>query len=302
MKTKLSSDLKIKLSYAPDEHLLSAWMRHNFRCGFAYFSFERCLDYWGLPIQHLKAQRISGNILNKIIAQVTNNDIDRLPVLLEITNLRLWQLSEGYTDDLSMLENLMPRANLENNEFVFSTSWHLCTKCIDEERERLGYCYWHQSHQLPSITHCLKHRIPLKTHKSLGSINRLALPNSYLKEDMVAYQHCNELLEWSQFIDKINSSLTLDASLPEKLRHLIKHQLNLPDLGKYNDKVRYQKITDKMFADVGEVLTQHLFKKIRGKNKNILWIVFSGRQTRQSILSPVYWLIILFWLKDELAI
>jgi hypothetical protein len=302
MKTKLSPDLQIKLSYAPDEHLLSAWMRHNFRCGFAYFSFERCLDYWGLPIQHLKAQRISGNILNKIIAQVTNNDIDRLPVLLERTNLRLWQLSEGYTDDLSLLENLMPRANLENNEFLFSTSWHLCTQCIEEERQQLGYSYWHQSHQRPSMTHCLKHEIPLKTHKSLSSIDKLALPNSYLEEELVVYQNCNELLEWSLFIDMINKSLILDASLPEKLKRQMKHQLGLPDIGKFNDKERYQRITEKMFADIGEILTKHLFKKVNGKNRNIIWIIFSGRQTRESILPPVYWLVVIFWLKDKLEI
>lgn len=302
MITKSKTDLAIKLSYAPDEHLLSAWMRHNFRCGFAYFSFGKCLDHWGLPLQHLKAQRVSGSVLNKIITQVTNNDTEMLSALLERTNLRLWQLSKGYTDDLSALNNLMPRANIEDNEFVFSTSWHLCTQCIKGDQQELGYCYWHKAHQLPSITHCLKHNAPLKTHKSLGSINRLALPNAYLNEELDEYQNCVEFLEWSKFIVKINTALILDASLAERLRNRIKNHLNLPDSGKYNHKERYQKITDKMFADVGEVLTQHLFKKIRGKNKNIIWIIFSGRQTRQSILSPVYWLIIIFWLKDELVI
>jgi hypothetical protein len=302
MKTKLSSNLKIKLSYAPDEHLLGAWMRHNFRCGFAFFSFEQCLKYWGLPIQHVKAQRVTGTILSKIITQVTNNEAEKLSILLERTNLRLWQLSMGYTDNLSELENIMPRANLENNEFTFRTSWHLCTQCIKEERQKLGYCYWHKSHQFPSITHCLKHNTPLKTHKSLSSINQLALPSSYLNKELDTYQHCDKLLEWSLFIGKVNEKLSLDASIPEKLRHQIKQRLSLPDLGKYNDRERYQKITDKMFISVGEKLSHHLFKKINNKNRNILWILFSGRQTRQSIISPVYWLIVLFWLKDEFAI
>jgi hypothetical protein len=300
MITKTSSDLAIKLSYAPDEHLLSAWMRHNFRCGFAYFSFEKCLEHWGLPIQHLKAQRVSGSVLSKIITQVTNSDVEMLSILLERTNLRLWRLSKDYTDDLSVLNNLMPRANIEDNEFLFSTSWHLCTQCIKEDRQRLGYCYWHKTHQLPSMTHCLKHSIPLKTNKSLSNINRLALPNSYLNEELEAYQNCDEFIEWSKFIGKINSALTLDTSLPDKLRNQMKTQLNLPDLGKFNHKESYQKITDEMFTDIGETLTKHLFKKMYGKNRNIIWIVFSGRKTRQSILPPVYWLVVIFWLKDEL--
>ena len=58
-----------RIAFAHGEHLLSGWIRHNIRVGFSNFPFDRCLGYWELPKQHLKAQRIDGAIVDGILAR-----------------------------------------------------------------------------------------------------------------------------------------------------------------------------------------------------------------------------------------
>jgi hypothetical protein len=302
MKTKPNPPIKVKLSYAPDEHLISAWIRHNFRCGFAYFPFGTCLNYWGLPLQHIKAQRVSGAVINKIINSTSDCEHEKRTVLLNRTNLGLWQLSYDDICNSQELDKRMPRANIENSEFQFKTTWHLCIECVKEDKKNLGYSYWHNSHQLASVTHCFKHHQPLKTHESLNKIDKLVLPHSYLKLNLDDYQNCYDLINWSEFIIKVNSSLISGKITPEQVKFEIQNHLKLPDLAKTTHKDKYQKITDSMFCSIGENLTNHLFKSLYGKNRNVIWKLFSGRGKQKHIMSPVYWLVVMYWLKDELNI
>jgi hypothetical protein len=89
MKMKLSNMLDIKLSINSDEHLLSAWMRHNLRCGFSHMPFNNCLSYWSLPKQHLKAQRIAGSSIKAILEQIETKISRHSSLLLNHTNARL---------------------------------------------------------------------------------------------------------------------------------------------------------------------------------------------------------------------
>jgi hypothetical protein len=300
MITKPKTDLAIKLSYAPDEHLLSAWMRHNFRCGFAHFPFGTCLNYWGLPLQHIKAQRVSGSVINKIINSTSDCEHEKRTVLLNRTNLGLWQLSHDDISDSQELDKLMPRANIENSEFQFKTTWHLCCECVKEDKKRFGYSFWHSPHQLASVTHCCKHHKPLKTHESLNKIDKLALPHSYLDLHLDENQNYEDLIKWSEFVIRINTSLILGEIIPELVKVNIRNYLNLPNLAKQKYKEKYQEMTDSMFCAIGETLTNHLFKKVDGKNRNIIWRLFSGQGKQKHIISPVYWLVVMYWLKDEL--
>ncbi|MCP4991600.1 MAG: hypothetical protein GY928_37745 [Colwellia sp.] len=302
MKIKPNLPLKIKLSYAPDEHLISAWIRHNFRCGFAHFPFGTCLNYWGLPLQHIKAQRVSGSVINKIINSTSDCEHEKITVLLNRTNLGLWQLSHDDISDSQELDKCMPRANIENSEFQFKTTWHICSECVKDDKKKLGYSFWHSSHQLASVTHCLKHHQPLKTHESLNKIDKLVLPHSYLELNLDEYQNCEDLIKWSEFVIRINTSLILGEIIPEQVKANIRNHLNLPNLAKQKDQEKYQIMTDSMFSAIGDKLTNHLFKKIDGKNRNVIWRLFSGRGKQKHIMSPIYWLVVMYWLKDELNI
>jgi hypothetical protein len=302
MKTKPSPMLNIKLSIAPDEHLLSAWMRHNLRCGFGHIPFDNCLSYWNLPKQYLKAQRIAGPSIEAILSQIATNEGGHEALLLNHTNARLWSLSQEFTSDLEVLNGLMPRANLESSNLAFSTNWKLCFLCADEERTKFGYCFWHRSHQLPSITHCLKHQEPLYTHDSLKKIDRLVLPDSHrLIAQKYDPQH-PDLLNWSKFIGDLEQLLAIGKINPDNLREQARASLALPASAKCKDRASYQSLTEQMYLSIGEHVKKHLFKENNGKYPNVLWQLYSGKHFRRSLINPVYWLVVFYWLREKLEI
>lgn len=294
--------LNIKLSIAPDEHLLSAWMRHNLRCGFGHMPFDNCLGYWNLPKQHLKAQRIAGPSIESILSQLAVSEDGYDTLLLNHTNARLWSLCQEFTSDLEVLNVRMPRANLEGSNLAFSTNWKLCPLCANEERTKFGYCFWHRSHQLPSVTHCLKHCEPLYTHDLLKTIDRLALPDNYLTIVQVCGPQHLDLLNWSRFIGELEQLLALSKINPDSLRKQARALLALPELAKFKDRMIYQSLTEQMYLSIGEPLKKHLFKENNGKYPNVLWQLYSGKHTRRSLVNPVYWLIVFYWLREKLEI
>ncbi len=80
---------------------------------------------------------------------------------------------------------------------VSSPGWLLaCPKCIAEDRERFGECYWHRVHQLPGVKVCPAHKVNLhfstaraanertryefvSAESALHSLQRIDLPESY---------------------------------------------------------------------------------------------------------------------------
>lgn len=293
----------VRMSFAPGEHLLSAWMRYNLRLGFAHLSFDRCLQYWKLPKQHLKSQRVSGEVTDTIVSQLAGSTEARRSLLMCHTNYRLWILS----DDTGMLnQNLSVstgRPNLETNVLAFPVGWQLCSECVAENRNVLGYSYWHRDHQLPSVTHCLKHHTPLLTHDSLKKLHKLALPQSYLSLPLHAVDEVSELLEWSKFVSLVDRLIAENSTLPSLWREQVKKNLELPHPVKHTHRPIYKALGEQMENSLGEVLLCHLFKAWKApqmRKPNLLWMTLSGMSS-STLRHPVYWLVVLYWQREKLT-
>lgn len=293
----------IRVSFAPGEHILSVWMRHNLLTGFGHLPFDRCLSYWGLPKQHLKPQRVSGTILEKIIDRITSTESEQEVVWQDRTVRNLWLLSLSDTVDKSLSKVDFGRPNLEQNTFAFPMGWQLCPKCVQENHSQLGYSYWHRDHQLPSIAHCVVHNEPLMTTDSLKRLSALALPARYLDLQMVAVNEVEQLREWSYFVLRIARLIEANQSLPTLLQSQVVKVLGLPARIKYKHKALFDRLMIQLEQDVGQILLSHLFKSWRDgspRRPNVVWATLSGLNKNQSLRHPVYWLLILFWLRDRL--
>jgi hypothetical protein len=52
-----------------------------------------------------------------------------------------------------------------------------CEACIEDDRREFGEDYWHRRHNLPFITQCWKHRLPLKVSERRGAgLSVIGLP------------------------------------------------------------------------------------------------------------------------------
>lgn len=70
----------------------------------------------------------------------------------EINNV--WELLQTDSFDIRTLFRM--QKSKEGHSFSY------CPLCVKEERESIGECYWHKSHQIQGIDICLKHRCKLK--------------------------------------------------------------------------------------------------------------------------------------------
>lgn len=104
----------------------------------------------------------------------------------EINNV--WELLQTDSFDIRTL------FRMQKSKEGHSLSY--CPLCVKEERESIGECYWHKSHQIQGIDICLKHRCKLKESEiRVGSKhNDMISPAEWWCNDseieMVENTHC----------------------------------------------------------------------------------------------------------------
>ncbi|WP_415891124.1 hypothetical protein ACMXYV_07325 [Neptuniibacter sp. SY11_33] len=291
------------IAFANGEHLLSGWIRHNIRVGFSNFPFDGCLGYWGLPKQHLKAQRIDGAILDGILARTTLEENEREDLLVKRTNYSLWKLGVDSVDNGQKIKS--PPAHLEQNTYAFSMSWHLCEQCVREQTEELGFSYWVRRHQIPSVTHCFKHGSILLTHPCVKRLDRLALPAKLLGEnEFIPVSQNHSLLEWSNFVIEVDRLIASNPDLITLWQSEVKRILALPEVTRHKDKPFFQALSKRMESDLGDGILNHLFRAYRDERQSkpdVLWRTLSGLRKQKTTRHPVFWLVILYWLRDSLT-
>lgn len=296
---------RIRVSFVDGEHLLSGWVRHNIRLGFVHLPFDRCLQYWGLPKQHLKAQRVDGFVIETVLAQVAPDPQKKIKWLNDYTSRRLWLLG---ADESELREEeskgLLP--NQEKNMFAFHLSWQLCPRCLVEDKDRYGFSYWHREHQLPSIAHCLKHNLALLSHEELVHMKRLVLPEKYHQQlSLISVAASKDLLAWSRFVGIVDGLIKQDPSLPAIWRNCVRDILDLPNPVKLKHRPMFKELLQQLGHDVGSSLMSYLFRAWRDQRKerpNLLWMILSGIDPHRNIQNPVLWLIVFYWLRHQLPV
>lgn len=287
-----------RLPIAPGEHILSAWIRLNLRSGFGHLPFYRVLRYWGLAKRQIRAQRVDESLLDSIAAHI--GDVDTRVLSREYAVDDLWSLSLAM-DIRPERPTAIGPANTEHRALAFDTGWKLCPECVSDDKARTGYSYWHIEHQLPSVVHCSIHGNSLRSTLSLGHLDSLTLPEHWVDSCPIPRKTSVELQEWSRFVVKVHKIVSKSPQIASIWRKQIPSILSLPDPLRPGHRRLFDPISKTFEAQVGRTVLEHLFKAYRGnwaRRPLILWAsLFDQAET---IRHPVYWLVILFWLRADI--
>ena len=127
------------------------------------------------------------------------------------------------------------------------------------------------------------------------------MPSWYLGRGVIPVVNYEKLLEWSNFVYKVDQLIADDLSNIPKWKKGVFEALGLPILSKHTDRKKFNCLFEKMKNDLGSILMQHLFRNKDGRGvPNILWGTLSGVNKQQNIRHPINWLVIMFWQKDKL--
>lgn len=121
--------------------------------------------------------KLTSNAIGDPFEIATNHTI--LPYFLIFRNGDTWQKSIELMSGPSV-EHLRLMLGIQPAHAYQTTQLKYCPLCLDEDRQTLGYGYWHRIHQLPTSHFCLKHQAPLvifKLREQGRYKNQLTLPN-----------------------------------------------------------------------------------------------------------------------------
>jgi hypothetical protein len=114
------------------------------------------------------------------------------------------------------------------------------------------------------------------------------------------------MLEWSMFVNTVYETLRTDplagAKIIEKVRKAISMPVNLELRGDNLDK--FDDLQKNFDSEMPTSITKYLFPNY-SKHKVYLFRSTMGNYQKskvRQVTHPVYWLAIIYWLKDELGL
>lgn len=288
--------MNLKFKRFPNEHVVSSLIRKRFQLAFP--SNSSFMDHISLRCSYPKPFDLCNQVFDasKLIADGNHRD-----VLLDGTTWAVWRLSES--DDV-LLDAIAEQrnANLRQAELGFSRHWHFCLECVRQDKNAFGVSYWHADHQIPSMTHCVKHGCPLHIAPPMESFNRLVLPQYVNLSKTRQHPASSELYEWSCFIAKIVEHLKQDETKGKQLTNWLR--LVLPFHSTKSDDITRtcMRYMDQFESDVSIEILRHLFNYYkRDDTKRRLNLIRSALLSDPviTVRNPVYFLVLIYWLKDK---
>ena len=226
-----------------------------------------------------------------------------LSMLYRYSSYPLWLLANPSTDILETRILRGESKNLRESVLIFNKNWQYCPSCLSSDKNQFGNSYWHVEHNLPGITHCAKHHVPLVKSHRIMSFSELRMPHR-LKADFIDGVHQAEdvLLKWSLFINDVYTLIVNDFSKAASLRQEVLDYLNIPILRPIDRREFYSDLLINFEKSMPKEILEHCFLFYQSHNYKkkpnvLLTTIFKDGQ---SIRNPVYWLVILFWLREEL--
>ncbi len=288
----------------PEEHLLSWLSRVHLLSGNTEYKYTSGV----LNISNKPLKACNHNEAFRDCISVSNNCITHNTEAFDMhTPFSLWALSFSYNDFTHWRRNneyLMPQC-LEPSKLAFRTTWQYCPICSTEDIEGYGHSLWHVKHQLPSVTHCYKHRSKLVSDsKLLLDLRKMTLPEGY-EFEAPSLNDEPLLLEWSTFVLKIYEQLKKNGQHGEILRSRVRQYLSVPDeIKAIKGNLVFASMQKQFDEEVPHELLRHLFLFYSHSYKHPQSVLKStlGYSPRPKIKHPVYWLIILYWLKDKISL
>lgn len=288
----------IKFKRLPNEHVISMLVRKRIQLAFP--SNSSFMKHVSLSCVYPKPFDLCRQVFNAAMF-IGGDNPEITDHLIDGSSWASWRLSD--TD-----ENLLAAVGAERNtnvrqaELAFNRGWQLCPTCIQDDKKNYGVSYWHANHQLPGITHCLKHQSPLHMAPPMKSIDKLVLPQ-YVDLNK-SPQHLNslELLGWSRFVYEINESLKIFPHKGVEYTNSLKRSLRIEANKVIEITQACMSLMDQLESEVSKEVLQYLFKYYTRPNaKRRLNLIRSALINDETVTvrNPVYYLILMYWRRNQ---
>jgi hypothetical protein len=289
----------------PDEHVLG-WI-NRIHLLFGYPKIANTFKVLGIQneaLRHSQYNRAFSDVIS-FYRQEVGDDTSCFDMH---TLFPLWSLGTNPTYYSQWRIN--NAANIQTGSIggrlLCNKKWKYCYLCADEDIKKYGVGLWHTKHQILSLTHCVKHKVSLVEHDAHSNdLRHCFLPIKTKVEDK-QIEACAEMLEWSMFVNAVYKVLRTDplagAKIIEKVRKAISMPVNLELRGDNLDK--FDDLQKNFDSEMPTSITKYLFPNY-SKHKVYLFRstmgIYQKSKVRQ-VTHPVYWLAIIYWLRDELGL
>ncbi|MFT6909533.1 MAG: hypothetical protein ACJAS1_006255 [Oleiphilaceae bacterium] len=288
----------------PDEHLLGWIFRIHLLLGYPKIvSTLKVLGIQNEALRHNQYNRAFLDVINFYRQEVE----DGASSFDMHTLFPMWSLGTSPAYYSQWRNN--NTANIQNGKIggrlLCNQKWKYCYICADEDIKKYGVSLWHTKHQILSLTHCVKHKVPLVEHNSYNSdLRHCFLPVKAKGKDK-QIEACAEMLKWSMFVNTVYETLRTDplagAKLIAKVRKAISMPVNLELKGDNIDK--FDDLQQNFDSEMPTSITSYLFPNY-SKHKVYLFRTTMGFYHKgdvREVTHPVYWLAIIYWLRHELG-
>lgn len=289
----------IRVELLPDEHVYSAFVRERMLCGQMHINTRRFFEINAIAYHQMHSQLPLNTDLMDIMRKMDLTPEQILHTQLEHTPASLWLLSTPLYGAQYTMPNNMAHAGINLDK-----RWRFCPQCVVADKARYGVSYWHRSHQLCGAKICPIHDQILHSHDELKVLD-FTLPHHWL-DSAVSMTLQPWEVAWQPFIYQVDQTIKADPLWPNRVKAQIRRYLNceseLPLQQK--ERKRFDQLARQMTADLGQEYMAELFSSSRPDRSlktNILWATLSGQVGSAKIRHPLFWLTIIFWLRNELS-
>lgn len=288
----------LKFKRFPNEHVISTLVRK--RVQLAFPSNNSFMNYISLNCAYPKTFDLCTQVFNAaLLIDGDNTKVNHS--LVDGSSWASWRLSDS---DKNLLESIETErnANLRQGELAFNRGWQFCLTCVRDDKKNYGVSYWHAQHQLPGITHCMKHQCPLYMAPPMKSIDKLVLPQYIDLHKSQQHSNSSELLKWSRFVYEINEALTRFPHKGAEYKSALRNSLPI-ESNKVTDITQTcMSFMDRLESEVSYEVLQHLFKYYSRPNaKRRLNLIRSAliNDDTVTVRNPVYYLILMYWRRNQ---
>jgi hypothetical protein len=289
----------------PGEHVYS-WLLRRFKLS----AYCDVMDFQK-TIHHECFEMKSNNVFDSATKLMLSKGNSKLDAFKNNTLLPFWQISMGkvigeqefQSDDLYDLYTQMD----DKTVLEFDRSWHSCSQCRKDDINKYGTSYWHTEHQILSVYECLKHKRILEF-----CVDRVVdLRNEILPHDVKLWKPLiknisEELVNWQSFVISINRLALSSPEIVSSLKYKILEYFNMDEISLWECRSLCESLNPEFEKALGPVLLRYLFKEYSRPSKKgspqILMTLFSRVKNPYKIRTPIYWLAVAYWLKDDIKL
>lgn len=292
----------------PDEHLFS-WI-NRIHLLFGYPKLHQTLSHLNIANYYFKPYTYN-LALQSAINFYKREHGDNHGAFDHHTPLSIWSLSvtpEYFSTWRESNRAIVSTGHL-GTKALTQVMWKYCPHCLIKDINEKGYSFWHVRHQLPGVTHCTVHTVSLVEDFELSKDLRSASLPQIENYPAIDSDNNEELLQWSYFINEVYEFINSNSHAGLRAQSKVRSLLQIPTkiMQKDKDLPIFETLKRQFDKDIPKSVLRYLFsaeeKYLLGKvNIFKLTMGYQGGLTQSKIAHPVYWLAILFWLRDDIRL